>query len=116
MPNQYILKKAMLNDLAAQLEQHSDDCEPLTLLIMQRFIKYVEDFPAADVQLDKAIAKLREENNAMKRLLKSAADEWHVVCEWGSCGEHCVWFEGGKCAQEWSGKAEALSLIKEDHK
>lgn len=52
-------------------------------------------------------AKLRE----AKLLLKSAIDEWWIVCEWGNCGEYCGWFKNGKCTQEWSGKAEALKLI-----
>ncbi len=49
-----------------------------------------------------------------KRLLKSAIDEWHIICEWGDCGEYCGWYENGKCIQEWSGKAEALALIGEE--
>ena len=53
--------------------------------------------------------KNREEQ--YKRLLKSAIAEWHIICEWGDCGEYCGWFDGGKCTQEWSGKAEALKLI-----
>ena len=48
-----------------------------------------------------------------KRLLKSAIDEWHIVCEWGNCGEYCGWYKNGKCTQEWSGKSEALALIGE---
>lgn len=49
-----------------------------------------------------------------KRLLKSAIDEQHIICEYGECGEHCCWYENGKCSQEWSKKAEALKLIGED--
>lgn len=49
-----------------------------------------------------------------KRLLKSAIDEWNLVCEWGNCGEYCGWFKNGKCSQKWSGEAEALKLIGED--
>ena len=52
-------------------------------------------------------ARLRD----AKRLLKSAIDEWHLICEWGDCGEYCGWYENGQCTQEWSGKAEALKLI-----
>lgn len=48
-----------------------------------------------------------------KRLLKSAIDEWNLVCEWGNCGEYCGWYQNGRCTQEWSGKAEALKLIGE---
>lgn len=69
---------------------------------------YVIGFLEADnKRLD---AELKE----AKRLLKSAIDEWHIVCEWGDCGEHCVWYENGKCTQEWSGKAEAFALIGEE--
>lgn len=45
------------------------------------------------------------------RLLKSAIDEWHIVCEWGKCGEYCGWYVDGQCSQKWSGEAEALKLI-----
>lgn len=45
------------------------------------------------------------------RLLKSAIDEWHIVCEWGKCGEYCGWYVNGQCSQKWSGEAEALKLI-----
>lgn len=89
-------------------------------------------------QLEKELKDLREENKVLtsecdrlikekgellkkseqiaqyKRLLKSAIDEWHLVCEWGDCGEYCGWYENGKCTQEWSGKAEALALIGEE--
>lgn len=47
---EYISRESMLSNLNADLDKHDDECEPLTLLIMQRFIKYVEDFPTADVQ------------------------------------------------------------------
>lgn len=57
------------------------------------------------------IRELMTELKEAKRLLKSAIDEWHIVCEWGECSERCDWFENGKCTQEWSGKAEALKLI-----
>lgn len=60
--------------------------------------------------LHNAIAELEE----AKQLLKSAIDEWHIVCEWGNCGEYCGWFKDGKCSQKWSRKAEALKLIRED--
>lgn len=47
---EYISREAMLNNLTADLEHHSDEGDPRTVLVMQRFIKYVEGFPAADVQ------------------------------------------------------------------
>jgi hypothetical protein len=48
--NEYLSREAMLKNLTADLEHHSDECDPRTVLVMQRFIKYVEDFPVADVQ------------------------------------------------------------------
>lgn len=60
------------------------------------------------------LLKKSEQIAQYKRLLKSAIDEWHLVCEWGDCGEYCGWYENGKCTQEWSGKAEALALIGEE--
>lgn len=59
----------------------------------------------------KAGMEIAEKYDEAKRLLKSAIDEWNLVCEWGNCGEYCGWFKNGKCTQEWSGKAEALKLI-----
>lgn len=65
------------------------------------------------VELDNSHC-LEIEFKEAKRLLKSAIDEWNLVCEWGKCGEYCGWYVNGKCTQEWSGKAEALKLIGED--
>ena len=48
--NEYISREAMLKNLTSDLEHHSDEGDPRTCLVMRRFIKYVEDFPAADVQ------------------------------------------------------------------
>lgn len=48
--DEYISREAMLKNLTADLEHHSDGGDPRTVLVMQRFIKYVEDFPATDVQ------------------------------------------------------------------
>lgn len=60
---------------------------------------------------NRQIAEWLTELKEAKRLLKSAIDEWNLVCEWGNCGEYCGWFENGKCSQKWSGEAEALKLI-----
>ena len=60
------------------------------------------------------ICLIEEQLEKAKRLLKSAIDEWNLVCEWGNCGEYCGWFENGKCSQKWSGEAEALKLIGDD--
>jgi hypothetical protein len=57
------------------------------------------------------ICRLEEQLEKAKRLLKSAIDEWHIVCEWGNCGEYCGWYVNGQCSQKWSGEAEALKLI-----
>ena len=57
------------------------------------------------------ICQLEEQLEKAKELLKSAIDEWQIICKWGNCGEYCGWFENGKCTQEWSGKADALKLI-----
>lgn len=48
---EYISREAMLKNLTADLEHHSGEGDSRTHLVMQRFIKYVEDFPAADVKL-----------------------------------------------------------------
>lgn len=61
--------------------------------------------------LNKISYDFYKELKEAKRLLKSAIDEWNLVCEWGNCGEYCGWYENGKCAQEWSCKEEALKLI-----
>ena len=60
--------------------------------------------------LHDTIAELEE----AKRLLKSAIDEWSIVCEWGNCGEYCGWYVNGQCSQKWSKEAEALKLIGEE--
>lgn len=50
MNDDYISRGTMLINLTADLEHNSDECDPRTVLVMQRFIKYVEEFPAVDVQ------------------------------------------------------------------
>lgn len=67
-------------------------------------LELIRDYKADNIEQKKLIAEY-------KRLLKSAIDEWHIVCEWGDCSERCDWFENGKCTQEWRYKAEALKLI-----
>ena len=49
--DEYISREAMLKNLTSDLEHHSHEGDSLTVLIVRRFIKYVEDFPAADVKL-----------------------------------------------------------------
>ena len=63
---------------------------------------------------NRQLAEWLKDYKEAKRLLKSAIDEWNLVCEWGNCGEYCGWYKNGKCTQEWSGKAEALKLIGDD--
>lgn len=48
--DEYISKGAMLKNLTTELEQHLGEGDPRTHFIMRRFIKYVKDFPAADIQ------------------------------------------------------------------
>lgn len=48
--DEYISKESMLKNLTSDLEHHSDEDDPCTHLVMRRVIKYVEAFPAADVQ------------------------------------------------------------------
>lgn len=59
----------------------------------------------------KAGMEIAEKYDEAKQLLKSAIDEWRIVCEWGNCGEYCGWYVNGQCSQKWSGEAEALKLI-----
>lgn len=48
--DKYISREAMLKNLTADLEHHSDEGDPRTVIVTQLFIKYVEGFPSADVQ------------------------------------------------------------------
>jgi DNA repair exonuclease SbcCD ATPase subunit len=71
----------------------------------------LKDWKEEYANLNKISYSYYKELKEAKQLLKSAIDEWHIVCEWGNCGEYCGWFENGKCSQEWSGEAEAFALI-----
>lgn len=71
----------------------------------------LKDWKEEYANLNKISYGFYEELKEAKRLLKSAIDEWHIVCSWGNCGEYCGWWENGRCSQEWSGKDEALKLI-----
>ena len=46
----YISKEEMLKNLEADKANNAKHCEPLTIQIMDRFIRYIREFPAADVQ------------------------------------------------------------------
>ena len=71
----------------------------------------LKDWKEEYANLNKISYGFYKELKEAKRLLKSAIDEWNLVCEWGNCGEYCGWYENGKCTQEWSCKAEAEKLI-----
>ena len=71
----------------------------------------IKDWKEEYANLNKISYGYYKELKEAKQLLKSAIDEWHIVCEWGNCGEYCGWFKDGKCTQKWSGEAEALKLI-----
>lgn len=46
--DKYISKEYMLSSLEKELEHKTSDSAPLTELIIQRFIQYVEEFPVVD--------------------------------------------------------------------
>ena len=48
--NEYISKEFMLKNLEDDKMNNVEHCEPVTIQIMERFIRYVKEFPAADVQ------------------------------------------------------------------
>lgn len=52
--DEYISKEFMLKNLEADKMNNAEHCEPVTVQvtvqIMERFIKYVKEFPSADVQ------------------------------------------------------------------
>lgn len=76
--NDCISREAMLKNLTADLEHHSDEGDPRTVLVMQRFIKYVEGFPAADVQPVKWISvedRLPNENTLVLCYARSTTGE-----------------------------------------
>ena len=48
--SEYISKEFMLKNLEDDKMNNAEHCEPVTIQIMERFIRYVKKFPAADVQ------------------------------------------------------------------
>ena len=48
--DEYISREFMLKNLEADKMNNAEHCEPVTIQIMERFIRYVSEFPAADVQ------------------------------------------------------------------
>lgn len=47
---EYISKEFMLKNLEADKIHNAEHCEPVAVQIMEYFIRYVKEFPAADVQ------------------------------------------------------------------
>lgn len=47
---EYISKEFMLKNLEADKTNNAEHCLPVTVQIMERFIRYVKEFPTADVQ------------------------------------------------------------------
>jgi coenzyme F420-reducing hydrogenase gamma subunit len=98
---------------------HKQLAEWLTELLQRREwctqyeVEHISDLERYDM-LFREGEILNERYKEAKRLLKSAISEWPFVCEWGDCTERCDWYVNGQCSQEWSGKAEALTLIGED--
>lgn len=112
MPNDIANNMA---DTIHQLEKELKDLREENKVLMQECDRLIKEkgellskVSGGDVL---RICQLEEQIEKAKRLLKSAIDEWHIVCEWGNCGEYCGWFKDGKCTQEWSGEAEAIKLI-----
>jgi hypothetical protein len=48
--DEYISKEFMLKNLEADKIHNAEHCEPVTVQIVELFIRYVKEFPAADVQ------------------------------------------------------------------
>lgn len=116
-PLSYADCEGLARDAETRAEYHEQLAEWLTdykelknsigavkLSDIKEALELIQDYKADYIEQKKLIAEY-------KRLLKSAIDEWHIVCEWGDCSERCDWFENGKCTQEWRYKAEALKLI-----
>lgn len=93
-----------LAEWLTELRELRNSLEAVKLSNMKEALELIRDYKVENIAQKKLIAEYR-------RLLKSAIDEWHIVCEWGDCSERCDWFENGKCTQEWRYKAEALKLI-----
>lgn len=47
---EYISREFMLKNLEADKMNNAEHCEPVTVQIMERFIRYVSEFPATNVQ------------------------------------------------------------------
>lgn len=47
---EYISREFMLKNLEVDKINNAEHCLPVTVQIMERFIRYVKEFPAADVQ------------------------------------------------------------------
>ena len=79
--DEYLSKEAMLRNLTTELEQHSGEGDPRTDLIMRRFIKYVEDFPAADVQPIQWISCKDNMPDTLEHGLSTMYSDCCLVCD-----------------------------------
>ena len=93
-------------DVAGEQQERANSAELIDILDGLD-VEACKECAADHRQLAEWLIELKE----AKRLLKSAIDEWNIVCKWNNCGEYCGWFENGKCSQKWSGEAEALKLL-----
>lgn len=73
----YISKEYMVKRLEEELEHKTSDSAPLTELIIQRFIQYVEEFPTTDI-LEKPCGKWED------TMYDDMLDCWTATCS--CCG------------------------------
>jgi hypothetical protein len=101
----------LINGIFSRIKEKYGYTDEQTLIYLQGCQDCAEENQKSLEKRDKMLRDTVAELVEAKRLLKSAIDEWNIVCEWGNCGVYCGWYVNGKCTQEWSGKAEALKLI-----
>lgn len=78
--DEYISKEFMLKNLEADKMNNAEHCEPVTVQIMERFIRYVKEFPSADVQPVKH-------------------GYWEEVIDYGGWGD--THYRCSVCGEEW---------------
>lgn len=78
--NEYISKEFMLKNLEDDKMNNAEHCEPVTIQIMERFIRYVKEFPAADIQPVKH-------------------GYWEEVIDYGGWGD--THYRCSVCGEEW---------------
>jgi hypothetical protein len=70
----------MLKNLEADKIHNAEHCEPVTVQIMELFIRYVKEFPAADVQ---PVCHGRWENTSTPNQLRcSECDVIHFIAQY----------------------------------